>query len=351
MAGSSFSINCAKRCCPPYPCYTTIYSRYQGLRGLPNYGLSCCVNALLQSFSATQELLGLLDCWTVDVLRVPEKAKNVPLQLQNTLKAMQSDRFHPDPHKRFLHCLDSNHIPMSVQHDADEVFISILNLIQEQMSDTQLAQRIKGLYLVNLEEYLQCNECTYVQSGDTYLLSLPLPVLSGSNTLEECFQAFFELQDLDDEDKCFCDRCGEKTPSKQGFKLIRLPPVVCVHLKRFRHDGGYTRKLHCRVSFPPTLDFKSILGPGPISQSCKQQRSEWRYDLYAVIVHSGSAMFGHYTAYIKNDGGIWYYANDSCVYKTTWSDVESTFGGCKGSDTAYMLLYRRTEDREPECSG
>ncbi|KAJ8381961.1 hypothetical protein SKAU_G00027390 [Synaphobranchus kaupii] len=333
-----------------YVYYQSPYgSRFQGLRGLPNYGLSCCVNALLQSFSATQELLALLNRWIENDSGALEKARNVPQQLQKALQAMQSDRFLPNPHQSFLYCLDRNHIPMSVQHDADEVFISILNLIQEQMSDTELAQQIKCLYMVKLEEHLQCNECTYIQSGDTYMLSLPLPLSQGSNTLEDCFRAFFELQELDNEERCFCDRCGEKTPSKQGLKLIYLPSVVCVHLKRFHYDHGRTEKMHCEVSFPQALDFNTILKPEQVSQSSKQSRSEWQYKLYAVIVHCGTAMFGHYTAYIKPDGDIWYHANDSRVSQMTWADVEGTFGGSKGGDTAYMLLYRRTkEETEPD---
>ncbi|KAJ8268970.1 hypothetical protein COCON_G00115770 [Conger conger] len=333
-----------------YRCYSHI-SSFQGLRGLPNYGLSCCVNALLQSFSATRELLPLLNGWTNDS-GATEKAKNVPEHLQKTLQAMQGDRFLTDPHKSFLCCLDRNRIPMSVQHDADEVFLTIMNLIQEQMSDTELAQQIKHLYMVKVEEYLQCNDCTYIQSGETYLLSLPLPLLRGSNTLEDCFRDFFELQKLDNGNKCFCERCGEKTPSEQGFKLIYLPAVVCVHLKRFRYDNGYTKKLYSKVSFPPALDFKKILKQEQVSKSSEQPQSEWQYKLYAVIVHCGTAMFGHYTAYIKHEGDIWYYANDSHVSKTTWAHVEDTFGGSMGNDTAYMLLYRRTEgEREPECSG
>lgn len=353
MAGSSYSSFLHRETYMSNLFSSAYFSRFQGLRGLPNYGLSCCVNALLQSFCATQELLALLNRWKVNDSGPQEKAKNVPEQLQKTLQAMQSDRFLPDPHKSFLHCLDRNRIPMSIQHDADEVFLSIMNLVQEQMSDTELAQQIKCLYKVKVEEHLQCNECTYIQSGETYLISLPLPLLRASNTLEECFRAFFELQELDGDDKCFCERCGEKTPSKQGLKLIHLPPVVCVHLKRFRSDDGYTKKLHCKVSFPQALDFKMILKAQHVSEKFpKQEQNEWQYKLYAVIVHHGSAVSGHYTAYITHDGDTWYHANDSYVSKRTWADVEGTFGGHWGCDTAYMLLYRRTEEeREPECSG
>lgn len=38
------------------------------------------------------------------------------------------------------------------------------------------------------------------------------------------------------------------------------------------------------------------------------------YSLFAVIVHAGSAVFGHYTAYVRPaPGRDWCYANDSHV--------------------------------------
>ncbi|XP_036374365.1 ubl carboxyl-terminal hydrolase 18 [Megalops cyprinoides] len=317
MAGSglsrSFSYPDSDRPTRIYPA-SACYSRIQDLRGLVNYGLSCCVNALLQSFSATHELVVLLNKWDIDDRGALVKTHNVPLQLQRILQAMQSQELQPVPHKDFLHCLDRNNIRLYKQHDADEVFLSILNLIQEQMSDKELAQEIRRLYMVTVEEHLQCMECRFIECGTSYLLSLPLPLREEDNTLEESFRNFFELQELRNMDECFCNRCGEKQPSRQGLRLIKLPPVVCIHLKRFRSTGGYTKKLYSKVSFPQTIDFKEILEPEQVSGSFLE--SEWQYNLYAVIVHCGSAMFGHYTAYIKHPGdNEWYHADDSRVRK------------------------------------
>lgn len=44
------------------------------------------------------------------------------------------------------------------------------------------------------------------------------------------------------------------------------------------------------------------------------------YSLYAVVVHSGFAYYGHYTAFIKSPGGQeWYYADDSSVQRVRFS--------------------------------
>ncbi|CAB1345929.1 unnamed protein product [Coregonus sp. 'balchen'] len=302
------------------------------LQGLMNYGLSCCVNALLQSFSATWELVDLLDRWNP----VDKYKESVPLQLRKVLLAMQSDQSQPAPHQDFLHCLDRNYIRLHVQHDADEVFLSILNLIQQQMSDKALAQEIQSLYKVTMETYLQCLECTYIESGTSFLLSLPMHLKDSHNSLDDCIRLFFELQELRDRDNCYCERCGEKKPSKQGFKLISLPPILCLHLKRFRNSRGYTRKLHCKVTFPETLNISEILTAEALSQSYVQSDSQ--YSLCAVIVHSGDAMFGHYTAYVRHKKDqSWYYADDSNVRQRRHSIYAALQTNPRGKATGVVL--------------
>lgn len=319
-----------------------------GMRGLANYCLSCCVNTLLQTFSATWELADLLDKWEAAGVRAA--SSNVPLQLKKVLADMKSDLPQPSPHHDFLHCLDRNCLRLYVQHDADEVFLSILNLIQQQMDDKNLALEIHNLYKICVETYLQCLECSSVQTHTSYLLSLPLHIKEDRNSLEGCMASFFEHQELRGIDCCFCEQCGMKTPSKQGVKLLSLPRILCVHLKRFRNSHGYTRKLDCRVTFPETFDIFEILkgafSPDFVQNDCK-------YTLHAVVVHSGTAMFGHYTAYVRRwVNKRWYYANDSSVKQVSWEEVKTSYGG-HYRPTAYMLMYRRDsreQEQQPEFS-
>ncbi|XP_026866908.2 ubl carboxyl-terminal hydrolase 18 [Electrophorus electricus] len=306
--------------------------RVLGIRGLLNFGLSCCVNAVLQSFSATTELLELLKRWQPSG-RLEEKL-NVPLQLKKALCAMR-EQLEPAPHRRFLDCLHHYQICWYTAHDADEVFHSILNLIEKQMSDQDLATEIKNLFKIKVEGHILCSECTYTHHVPTYFLSLPLHVREDTNTLEDCIRSFFECQKLEDGELFYCERCGEKTQSSQMFKLVSLPSILCIHLKRFRNSEGYTRKLYCEVSFPKIINIAEVL------HKEHPEMPENRYSLYAVIVHSGKAMFGHYTAYVCSLDGKWYYTNDSCVREASWEEVQQTYRGHLGSYTAYMLLYRR----------
>ncbi|XP_016303085.1 ubl carboxyl-terminal hydrolase 18-like isoform X1 [Sinocyclocheilus anshuiensis] len=307
------------------------------VRGLLNYSLSCCVNALLQSFSATTELLDILNkCHPSD----GTDERNVPLQLRNALEAMR-DKSHPAPHINFLNCLYHQAIRPSTQQDADEIFHIVLNLSQKQMPDTAVAQEIRSLYEIKVETQVVCSKCKFIHRAPSSLFSLPLAICERENTLESCINSFFKLQKLPDSEKFYCDRCDEKQPCTHEVKLASLPPILCVHLKRFRNNDGFTRKLSNKVTFLETFS-TGIFAAGQ-SENADCLKADECYSLYAVVVHIGTAMFGHYTAFIRsNQDEMWFYADDSRVQPSTWAEVQVTYGGShRYGDTAYFLLYRK----------
>lgn len=76
------------------------------------------------------------------------------------------------------------------------------------------------------------------------------------------------------------------------------------------------------------------------------------YDLFAIMIHSGSASGGHYYAYIRDfESGMWYSFNDTTVSPITQEDIMKSFGGnstyknyyssFSSSTNAYMLMYRQ----------
>ncbi|XP_033845437.1 ubl carboxyl-terminal hydrolase 18 isoform X2 [Periophthalmus magnuspinnatus] len=314
------------------------YSRsFLGIRGLPNYCLSCCVNTLLQTLSATWELVELLDRWDTAHLKGNDGC-NVPLELKKFLVAMQSAEH--VSHRDFLHCLDQNGVQLHIQHDADEVFLFILNLIQKQTDDKILAEQIQTLYKISVETHVQCLQCDSIQTKENYLLTLPLHVKEDHTSLEQCLTSFFEEHELRGINCCFCVQCAVKTPSKQGVQLLSLPPILCIQLKRYRNNGRFTQKLGYEVTFPETFDLSTTV-PHAFSKDFNQP---CKYTLYAVVVHSGSAGFGHYTAYVRHrDTQSWYFADDSHTHQVSWNKVQTSYGG-EHRHTAYMLMYRRTQE-------
>ncbi|XP_028661473.1 ubl carboxyl-terminal hydrolase 18 isoform X2 [Erpetoichthys calabaricus] len=316
-----------------------------GIIGLPNYGLSCCVNSLLQSFFATPELTSLLNKCVEFGKKIPED-RNVPLNLLKLTEDVQNCRSVHSAHRKLLQCLDKNRITHSVQHDAGEIFLSFLHLIHKQTESPELAEEILQLYKITVLDYLQCNVCQNISQSNSFLLTLLLDIQGPSATLEKSIKLFFDPQEISGRSPPFCDFCKEKRPGKKGLKLLSLPKILCLQIKRayFERHRGLPIKLNSELEFSEMLDLQQILHVDHLAESF--QKENCKYGLYAVIVHSGSPICGHYIAYIKLDNA-WYCANDSSVYKVPWNEVAKTSGcspkSCYALETAYMLLYRRSD--------
>ena len=101
------------------------------------------------------------------------------------------------------------------------------------------------------------------------------------------------------------------------------------------------------------------------NQELKQEylgQGSFVYELFGIMIHSGGAYGGHYSAYIKDFEGppgkeedeaqlmdSWYHFNDSYVKKIKLTDLVSAFGKeqtpknirlSHNQANAYMLMYR-----------
>ena len=94
-------------------------------------------------------------------------------------------------------------------------------------------------------------------------------------------------------------------------------------------------------------------GEGGGEGGVKPRESSLLYDLYAVLLHTGSLEKGHYFALIK-DGvdGSWYRFDDERVTYLSSEQLDRelsrAYGG-KGTTSAYMLLYREQATIEEEA--
>ncbi|XP_043285932.1 ubiquitin carboxyl-terminal hydrolase 47 isoform X2 [Venturia canescens] len=107
---------------------------------------------------------------------------------------------------------------------------------------------------------------------------------------------------------------------------------------------------------------------GPSTSSCNSHNHEnekkrdklppakgpYVYELFSIMIHSGSASGGHYYAYIKDfRTGKWLCFNDQNVSTITYEDIQKAYGGgptrayysgvYSSSSNAYMLMYRQID--------
>ncbi|GFR01005.1 ubiquitin carboxyl-terminal hydrolase 20 [Trichonephila clavata] len=149
--------------------------------------------------------------------------------------------------------------------------------------------------------------------------------------LQDCLAAFFSADELKGDNMYSCEKCKKLRNGIKYSKVIELPEILCIHLKRFRHEVMYSTKINNYVSFPlEGLDMAAFLHKS-------YPRGVTTYDLAAVICHHGTAGSGHYTAYCLNYlNDQWYEFDDQYV---TAVDAEIV-RNCE----AYVLFYRKCGD-------
>ncbi|XP_045505352.1 ubiquitin carboxyl-terminal hydrolase 20 [Colias croceus] len=158
------------------------------------------------------------------------------------------------------------------------------------------------------------------------------PVVS----LQDCLAAFFSADELKGDNMYSCSRCNKLRNGIKMSGVIKLPEVLCVHLKRFRHELMFSAKVAARVSFPI-----NDLNMAPYThKECTSKIS--RYSLCAVICHAGTAGGGHYTCIARannnnnsnnNSDDNWYTFDDAAISPVPVQHLAT----CE----AYVLFYRK----------
>uniref|UniRef100_A0A3B4F5B0 Ubiquitin carboxyl-terminal hydrolase n=1 Tax=Pundamilia nyererei TaxID=303518 RepID=A0A3B4F5B0_9CICH len=140
-------------------------------------------------------------------------------------------------------------------------------------------------------------------------------------TLQDCLAAFFARDELK----------GKLRNGVKFCKMQSLPEILCIHLKRFRHELMFSTKISTHVSFPlDGLDLQPFLAKDSSAQTTS-------YDLLSVICHHGTASNGHYIAYCRNDvNNLWYEFDDQSVTEVSEACVQNA--------EAYVLFYKKSNE-------
>ncbi|KAB1254544.1 Ubl carboxyl-terminal hydrolase 18 [Camelus dromedarius] len=296
--------------------------------GLHNLGQTCCLNSLIQVLAMNVEFTKILKRITVP-RGAEEQKRSVPFQLLLLLEKMQDCRQKAVQPMQLAYCLQKYKVPVRqppawyglghkgvrsvpgtspwasfplwpvfVQHDAAQLYLTVWNLIKDQITDVDLVARLQALYTIRVKESFVCLECSMESCRDSSMLTLPL-----------------SLFDLD-----------LKPLKTLVLKLTHLPQTLTIHLMRFCLRNLQTQKICHSLHFPQSLDLKKHLETEEDPCAAEEPRGG-QYELFAVIAHTGTADFGHYCAYVWSCvDGQWFCFNDSNVSWVSWEDVQCTYG-------------------------
>uniref|UniRef100_A0AAY4BHH6 Ubiquitin carboxyl-terminal hydrolase 47 n=1 Tax=Denticeps clupeoides TaxID=299321 RepID=A0AAY4BHH6_9TELE len=399
------TMGCSSDYSSPSYSYSSILNKSEtGYVGLVNQAMTCYLNSLLQTLFMTPEFRNALYNWEFVSDSEEDPVNSIPYQLQRLFVLLQTSK------KRAIETTDVTRSfgwdssEAWQQHDVQELCRVMFDALEQKWKQTEQADLINQLYQGKLKDYVRCLECGYESWRiDTYLdiplVIRPFGASQAFGSVEEALQAFVQPETLDGPNQYFCERCKKKCDARKGLRFLHFPYLLTLQLKRFDFDYStmHRIKLNNRMTFPEELDMSPFIDvedeKSPQTESCTDSgaenegschsdqmsndfctddgvdegicldntsstervmkpKSSLTFELFSVMVHSGSAAGGHYYACIKSfSDGQWYSFNDQHVSKITQDDIRKTYGGSSGSrgyyagaftssTNAYMLMYR-----------
>ncbi|KAH8246218.1 hypothetical protein KR038_005214 [Drosophila bunnanda] len=393
----------------------------KGYVGLVNQAMTCYLNSLLQALYMTPEFRNALYRWEFDndneAKNIPYQLQKLFLNLQTSPKAAVETT---DLTRSFGWDSTEAWQQHDIQELCRVMFDALEHKFKNTKQANLISNLYEGK-MNDYVKCLECNtektrEDTFL---DIPLPVRPFGSSSAYGSIEEALRAFVQPETLDGNNQYLCEKCKKKCDAHKGLHFKSFPYVLTLHLKRFDFDYQtmHRIKLNDRVTFPQTLNLNTFinrsgnsgeqssqmngtvddcstadsgsameddnLSSGVVttasssqhendlndedegidmssstSKSAKQGSGPYMYELFAIMIHSGSASGGHYYAYIKDfDSNEWFCFNDQNVSTITQEDIQRSFGGPNGSyyssaytssTNAYMLMYRQVDAKRNE---
>jgi ubiquitin C-terminal hydrolase len=346
------------------------FTKYEnlGLSGLANLGNTCFMNSTLQCLSHTYELNEFLSSKSYekklnkksesllliewDKLREMMWSENCVISpggfvstVQKIAKIKDKQIFtgfaQNDLPEFLLFIIDGFHnaikrgVTMTVsgetKNDKDALAVKCYDMMCN-MYKNEYSEIITMFYGIHVSQICATDGEVLRQTPEPFfLINLPLPPRKRKCSLLDCFNLYTEPERMDGDNMWYNEETKEKQAIDKQIQFFSLPEILVVDLKRFSNS---IRKNNALVNFPLTgLDLSDyVIGYNKYS---------YVYDLYGVCNHSGSTIGGHYTAFVKNANGKWYFFNDTGVSEIPENKVVSS--------NAYCLFYRKVPQvQEPD---
>lgn len=128
-------------------------------------------------------------------------------------------------------------------------------------------------------------------------------------------------------------------------RLSNLPPVMVVHLKRFKENEGKMVKINCPIRLP--VDGIIDLSPFCETLNDDPQPHRVRYRIRSYVIHIGKKLHeGHYENYIEK-GGNYFHCNDT---NPNFFNEISQEDFLSRTDPYLIVMERINEEIYPVCS-
>jgi ubiquitin carboxyl-terminal hydrolase 8 len=339
-------------------------SKYEnkGLSGLVNLGNTCFINSCMQILSHTYELNDFLN-----QENYKKKIKNkyesaLLLEWDNLRKMLWNENCIVSPGK-FIKTIQKiaqiknidiftgysqNDVPefllflIDCFHDSlsREIKMTISGIVENETDDIAVKcyEMIKKMYskeyseIWNLFYAVHISVINSVETGKQigmspepyFMIDLPIPPEKKYPSLIDCLDHYVNGEIIDGENALYDEESKKYIAIRRKIQFWSFPNILVIDFKRFNSRNQKNQML---ISFPlENLDLSNyVIG---------YKKNSYVYDLFGVCNHTGGALGGHYTSFVKNANGKWYHFNDSDVSEVGL--VDSIV-----SPKAYCLFYRK----------
>ncbi|CAD8066392.1 unnamed protein product [Paramecium primaurelia] len=346
---------------------------YHGFVGIRNLGCICYMNAMMQQFFMTPEfrysMLRAEDGVEAKIIHYKDNQglehqidDNSIHQFQRLLAYLElSER--PDVNPQYF-CYsfkdyDNQPVNVSLQQDAQEFLNQFFDRLDNQLKNKGWQQFIESIYGGQTCSQMICNGCKNMREKFDLFYTLSVKV-KGVKSIHESFESMINGEVIKD---YYCEQCKQKNDLIKRQCLQTLPNVLIVHIQRivFNLDIFMNEKLSTRLEFPHNLNLQQYTREGLLNQDIKQQ-SYYQYKLKGVVVHKGTAQYGHYYSLINTKDEKWLKFNDSVIEDFDikrlphecygGKDIEDAqdFQESGSSTNAYILVYERIQKEQVELN-